>query len=152
MDLDVIITGNLDWMRKLSYENFHAARDFKCLWKRHRHAINSSVMVFNTANYDHVWVKYRDNQERITHMYHGDQNYIDEEIVDTKRELPPEKIVSYRWQVLHGGMDFKNRSYPHKDEIDVDIPVDASIVVFHGDPKPHEIDNNILKQFWRIDK
>lgn len=152
MDLDVIITGNLDWMRKLSYENFHAARDFKCLWKRHRHAINSSVMVFNTANYDHVWVKYRDNQERITHMYHGDQNYIDEEIVDTKRGLPPEKIVSYRWQVLHGGMDFKNRSYPHKDEIDVEIPVDASIVVFHGDPKPHQIDNNILKQFWRIDK
>jgi len=49
-------------------------------------------------------------------------------------------------------MDFKNRSYPHKDEIDVDIPVDASIVVFHGDPKPHQIDNNILKQFWRIDK
>jgi len=30
--------------------------------------------------------------------------------------------------------------------------VDTSIVVFHGDPKPHELDNNILKQYWQKDK
>lgn len=150
-DLDVIITGNLDWMRKLSMQNFWAARDFKCLWKPNRRAINSSVMAFDTRNYDHVWVKYRDNQERITHMYHGDQNYIDTEIVETKRWMPEEKIKSYRWQVLHGGMEFQRRTYPRKDEIDVLVEPDTSIVVFHGDPKPHEIDNK-LSNYWKKDK
>lgn len=151
MDLDVVITGNLDWMRKLSMQSFWAVRDFKCLWKSHRRAINSSVMAFDTRNYEHVWKKYKDNQERITHKYHGDQNYIDEEIVETKRHLPEEKIVSYRWQVLHGGMDFKTRAYPRKDEIDIELSPDASIVVFHGDPKPHEI-NNKLSEYWQKDK
>jgi hypothetical protein len=151
LDLDVVIAGNLDWMRKLSMQNFWAAKDFKCLWKPNRHAINSSVMAFDTRNYEHVWKKFRDNQNRITHMYHGDQNYIDEEIVDSKRWLPEEKIVSYRWQVLHGGMDFKTRAYPRKDEVDVELGPDVSIVVFHGDPKPHQISNK-LSEYWQTDK
>lgn len=152
MDLDVIITGNLDWMSKLSMQNFHATKDFKCLFKKHRRAINSSVMAFDTSNYEHVWTKFKDNSERIMFQYHGDQNYIDTEIVETKRLLPEEKIVSYRWQVLHGGMDMQTRGYPHKDKIDVKIDPDVSIVVFHGDPKPHELDNNKLKLLWQTDK
>jgi hypothetical protein len=151
MDLDVIITGKLDWLSNLSTENFWAVRDFKSLWKKHRRAINSSVMVFDTRNYEHVWKKYKDNQERITHKYHGDQNYIDEEIVENKRYLPEEKIVSYRWQVLHGGMDMESKTYPNKEKVDIELSPDASIVVFHGDPKPHEINNN-LNVYWHKDK
>jgi|TARA_B110000285_G_C15065766_1_gene585020 hypothetical protein len=152
MDLDVIITGNLDWMCNLSMQNFWAAKDFKCLFKAHRRAINSSIMLFDTGNYKHVWDKYKNNQDRITQQFHGDQNYIDEEIVETKRMIPDGKIASYRWEVLHGGMDMRTRAYPHRREIDVLIDPDTSIVVFHGDPKPHQLDNNILKQYWRLDK
>ena len=66
--------------------------------------------------------------------------------------IPDGKIASYRWEVLHGGMDMRTRAYPHRREIDVLIDPDTSIVVFHGDPKPHQLDNNILKQYWRLDK
>ena len=58
------------------------------------------------------------------------------------------RVRSFRWQVLHGGMEFLTRQYPKKQQIDVEIGPDTSIVVFHGDPKPHQIEKSILKDHW----
>ena len=35
-DLDIIISGNLDWMLRLSSEKFWAVRDFRYLWKKNK--------------------------------------------------------------------------------------------------------------------
>ena len=151
-DLDLMIIGDLNWMRKLPMEQFHAVRDFKCLWRKHRQAINSSIMAFDNRNFEHIWPKFRDNKDRLMHMYHGDQDYLNAEIIEHRRYLPENKIESYRWQVLHGGMDFRTRTYPQQQDIDVKIGDDTAIIVFHGDPKPHEVNNSKLQPYWRLDK
>jgi lipopolysaccharide biosynthesis glycosyltransferase len=55
LDLDVVITGNLDWIIRLPTRNFHAIHDFRRLWKPTSRTINSSVMYFNTNTYRYVW-------------------------------------------------------------------------------------------------
>lgn len=109
-------------------------------------------MAFDNRNFEHIWPKFRDNKDRLMHMYHGDQDYLNAEIIEHRRYLPENKIESYRWQVLHGGMDFRTRTYPQQQDIDVKIGDDTAIIVFHGDPKPHEVNNSKLQPYWRLDK
>ena len=152
-DLDVIITGSLDWMRKLSIEKqFWAVRDFRYLWRPNKYVINSSVMVFDATQHIDLWKNFAYNKTHMMKKYHGDQDYVYEYLKTTSpkmiRYFDVNKVRSFRWQVLHGGMEFLTRQYPKKQQIDVEIGPDTSIVVFHGDPKPHQIEKSILKDHW----
>jgi hypothetical protein len=58
-----------------------------------------------------------------------------------------ERVKSWRWQLKDGGYDFKTLKYKSPESGTV-ITDPVSVLVFHGDPKPHEIaDPNVL-QHW----
>ena len=148
-DLDIIVASSLKWLTQLDTRStFWAVRDFKYLWKDYNRQINSSVMVFDNSEMHWIWDKFYNNKEDIVKKYHGDQDYINECVIN-KEFLNEDKIKSYRWQVLHGGLDFKNRSYPRRDEIDVELTPDTSLVIFHGKPNPHEVNNAKLTSLWQ---
>jgi hypothetical protein len=54
---------------------------------------------------------------------------------------------SYRWQVLDGGYDFRRRR-PNQPDTGAEIAGDTSVIVFHGQPKPHEVRDPKIRNLW----
>ena len=89
----------------------------------------------------------------IRDRYNGDQDYVDNEVPESKKRwLDQNQVKSYRWEVMDGGMDFAYRNYPRRGEDRSHIFKNLSIIVFHGIPNPHEIDDEQVLSHWRVDK
>jgi hypothetical protein len=149
LDLDVVITNNIDWITALSRRNFWAIHDFRRMWKQSCRTINSSVMYFNTTTYQYIWEKFqRHALADITAQYKGDQDFVTEAVDRNHlRYFDLERIVSWRWQALDGGLRNRFRTY-HTPGAGTVIAPNTSILVFHGDPKPHEICDPVIKNHW----
>lgn len=148
-DLDVVITANIDWICQLPLDYFWAIRDFKHLWRSTHYGINSSVMWWNTTNWQYIWQKF--NQESIknvTQRYHGDQDYLTEQIpVKNLRFFDQNRVQSWRWQAFDGGYDFRKRAHLSPGA-GTDIK-NSSILVFHGHPKPDKVLDPVIQQHWQ---
>jgi hypothetical protein len=149
-DLDVVIVDNIDWITQLSPMFFWTVKDFRSLWRPELFNINSSVMYWNTTMWDKIWQEFSQHSSRIrmVHQHGGDQEYLNKVIPAQKRQfLDERRVVSWRWTALDGGMNFKNRTY-YKPGSGTLISPGNSILVFHGDPKPHEINDTVIKNHW----
>lgn len=150
-DLDVVIVDNIDWITNLSPAFFWTVRDFRSLWKPDLMNINSSVMYWNTTQWHNIWQNFNQQSERIrsTHQHGGDQEYLNTVIpAHRRRFLDEHRVISWRWTALNGGMNFKNRSYLRPGRGTILAPTN-SVLVFHGDPKPHEVTDAVICQHWK---
>lgn len=150
LDLDTVIVNNIDWIWQLPTTYFWAVRDFKYLWKPNHYLVNSSMMWWNTAKYDYVWQAFqqRDLFEVIRH-HHGDQDFVEAEISQTDRRcFDTEKVKSWRWQCLDGGYNFKKRNFVEPGRGTWFGP-ETSVLVFHGRPKPGEVTDPVIQQYWQ---
>lgn len=133
-DLDIVIIDKLDWMLDLPTDILWAVRDFKYLQNENLYQINSSVLKLNVSKFNWVWEKFKSSNiaEEIK-SYHGDQDYIEYVVAQNQRQyFPDQKITSWRWQAQNNIIDSQ-----------------TSVLVFHGQPKPHELtDNVVIKQHW----
>lgn len=148
-DLDVVITGSIDWVTQLSRRNFWAIHDFKRLWKPSCYTINSSVMYYDTNIYSYVWEKFqRHNLNDLVVQYKGDQDFITEAVDRSHlRYFDLDKVVSWRWQAFDGGLKNRFRTYNAPGSGTM-IPKNASILIFHGDPKPHNLTDPVITKHW----
>lgn len=120
-DLDVVIT---DYLYPLLFlDGFAIIRDW---WLP---GFNSSVMVL-TGNERDIW--YRFDPEMIPTLIMGDQQYISQELPDAQT-FPPDWFPSYK-----------------ADDCKAAAPPGALAVIFHGNPKPHEL-GGWVNQAWRND-
>lgn len=132
-DLDIIITNNL--LPVTLWEGFGIIKDWND-WgpepslegKTVTPMFNSSVMKLTGDEY-HVWEQFKpvvmDRFKR-----GGDQRWITARMPDAKT-FPPEWFASYKVSKC------------------VDqIPKDSLAVVFHGHPKPHEIKEGWVPNYW----
>jgi hypothetical protein len=149
-DLDVVITGNLDWILGLDTKYFWGIRDFRYLWSKRKTDLNSSVMYFNTDKFRYVWQEFKQMPEHYMNRMHGDQNYIQKRIPDaTRRSFDEMRVKSYKWELLDGGWD--NDLRRHKTPgAGTAIPHETSIAIFHGKPNPDEVcqNNPIIAKYW----
>lgn len=148
-DLDTVIVNNIDWIWKSRTNNFWAVKDFKYLWKPHYNSMNSSVMWWDTARFDHVW---RDFQSRdlleIVKKYHGDQDYLNTVIpANQQQHFDLEIVKSWRWQCLDGGYNFRKRQF-NSPGVGTVFGPETSILIFHGHPKPGDIQDPVILQHW----
>jgi hypothetical protein len=129
-DLDVIIVNSINWIAELDPQQFWAVNDFLYLQSGDGyHSINSSVMWYNTEKMSWLWDKFKP-----IHMaqHRGDQDYLEHEI-HHRQYFDTQKVLSWRWQAQNAPLNSL-----------------ASILVFHGQPKPHDLlDNVVVKQHWR---
>ena len=148
-DLDVVILANLDWMLELDTDYFWAVHDFRRHFRGVWYGINSSIMVWNTQRLSYVWRDFcGHNIQALTRQYQGDQDYLNRVIDDkVRRYLDINKVRSWRWEIKDGGMDFKKRVYKRPDAGSV-VPPDTHVMVFHGQPKPHEIQDAVVLNNW----
>jgi hypothetical protein len=149
-DLDTVIVGRLDWITELPTKFLWAPKDYRYLWKPSHQGINSSVMWWDTTRFDWVWRDFdQANLGQIMRHYNGDQDYISEKVPPNNiRTFLPMSAMSWRWQVKDGGMNFKTRQYQNPNS-GTHIDSRTSILVFHGSPKPHEVKDPVIENFWR---
>lgn len=151
-DLDTVITESLDWIRKLEKQYFWAVRDFRYLFRPNYQGLNSSIMYWDTVRFAPIWENFK--QRDITSVigcYPGDQDYLTD-MLDRKdiRFIPEAFVKSWRWQVHDGGMDFKTKTYFRPDAGGIMAP-GTKVLVFHGHPKPHEVNDPVVSRFWTMD-
>lgn len=148
-DLDVVITGSLDWLRDHKTHEFWAIRDYKHLWRPQWQGINSSMMYWDTVRHAYIWEQFRNRDiSRLVKEFPGDQDYLSSVITQKDLRFFDESLVqSWRWQVLDGGMDMRTRVYRRPNAGAVLGPK-TCVVVCHGRPKPHEIQDAVIQQHW----
>lgn len=140
LDLDVVITSDLSSLTELGADgNVWALDDFgyslmspRPLDDPHVRRLlggsgtcNSSVMVWRDDAGSEVWDRFN---PAVMDELHGDQNWI-------TRALWPEKL-----RLIPSGIA---KSYKYGQA------TKAPIVVFHGDPKPHQVHDAWVREHWR---
>lgn len=147
-DLDTVITGNLDWIWVLSTDQyFWALKDFQYLY-RNVIKINSSVMWFNNQLWKNVYKNLDLTKIRIANKHYGDQDHIYANIPRHRvKFLDSHRVNSWRWQAHDGGWDFANKKHKNPGA-GTKLEPDVSILVFHGNPKPHEIQDELTNKHW----
>ena len=148
-DLDLVLIRPVTWIVEQDPNYFWSVRDFRYLQGQKTYTVNSSVMWFNVPKFSHVWDQIK-NTDMLTlsRRYHGDQDFIDATIDrPSKRFFPETHVQSYRWECLDGGYDFRRRCY-HQPGAGIGVNDDASIIAFHGQPKPHQVQDPVVQKFW----
>ena len=151
LDLDTVITKNIDWIWNLNECYFWAIKDFRYLWRPTWTGINSSVMIWDTVKFNWIWKDFiSKNINATVKLYHGDQDYLNSLLDDKNRRFfDVESMKSWRWQCNDGGLDMTSRKY-RKPGLGTIVDSNTAIMVFHGRPKPHEISDSVVEQYWMV--
>jgi uncharacterized Rossmann fold enzyme len=125
IDLSTIITGRLDDIVK--YDG-----PFAILCDFYRpDGLQSAFMAWEAGTQDYIWDKWVESQQPIGPG--GDQAWIEIALrgkYDIWQAMFPNKFVSY--------------------QLNPEIPTVASVVKFHGTPKPHEVFTGWVPEVWKI--
>lgn len=126
LDLDTVITSGLDAIIKYDGE-FAILRDFY-----RPDGLQSSVMAWGANTHTHLWEWWVKAGKPI--LQGGDQEWIEESVyqVDKWQDLFPQCFVSYK---VHARRE---------------IPENAKMVIFHGEPRPHEVTTGWMPYIWKI--
>jgi hypothetical protein len=80
---------------------------------------------------------------------HGDQDYVSNAILDSERRLfDIEQVVSWRWQCQDGGYNFSRKCYKNPGA-GAKLNHRTSVMVFHGQPKPADLQDPIIMAHWK---
>ena len=122
MDLDTIVTGACDWLETVKDQEFVVLRD------PYRGAANPQAMgsgiMYWSGDVSYIWDAYKEHPT--TTLSGGDQAFLERYATATYLQDFTRSVVSYKAEVQKG--------YNWQD---------ASIVYFHGKPRPWE-QNEIL--------
>ena len=142
MDLDVVITGNIDCFYTHEAQlDFCGMNDFNPSTK----IWNSSIMRFKQQDlHGRIWHKFMSNRPEYLRQYPGDQNLISALIKNTPGcdSFPDSWTQSYKWYDRSGTRYSKQDwTYAHNGE--------SLVSVFHGQPNPHESEQEWVKNAWK---
>lgn len=133
LDLDVIVRGGLDKFVTLD-DTFKIIHDFNRSNVNNFNGSNSSIMSWNHQSHRYIWDRFQVNIPNYTTRMRGDQDFI--HLHAQKRVWYPQNwAISYRWEYL------KNKLYNETE---------TSVFVFHGKPKPIELQDKKLLDIWRL--
>lgn len=126
MDLDTCIVSSLD--EYMSYNGpFAILSDFY-----RPHGLQSSIMLWKPSSYlNGIWQDYLAAGCPI--VDNGDQGWI-------------EKFYIHRADIIQGL--YPNHFVSFKEHTSRGLPQDAHVVVFHGQPKPHQITDGWVPYIW----
>jgi len=152
MDLDVVISGNLNKLFEFSPGDWCVIRDFTRAMQPSWQKYNSSVVRFKTGQLDHVWQDFIKNPSAVIGSHFGDQDWLWTKAQGTARMWPDEWIRSWKWEIrkdrhLKAGQK-GSRTFVHDDH-NARPSEECCITVFHGDPNPHNCTDKWVVNNWR---
>lgn len=136
LDLDTIITSSIDEIAMYS-GRFFGLRDFF-----NQMGLGSGLMAWSNGDpvVAQIYEKFMESPE--AHMRNhrmGDQEFINNvlgQYIEYVQDMYPNKIYSYKKDCVDA----------HKN---IHIPPTASIVCFHGKPRPHHVTDPKIKQYFQ---
>ena len=127
-DLDTFVVGNIDNVVKYDGE-FCALRDFY-----HLSSMGSGLMSWHGDRVLRIYDEFKQNPNHYMQKYlsGGDQDFISyyKPSLEYFQDAFPGEVVSYKVHCQDA------------------LPQNAKVVCFHGNPRPHEITNNLGK-YWK---
>ena len=139
MDLDVVIMKNIDELATIGEsKNFVGMNDFN----PSSGLFNSSIMRFNNQYHSIIWKEYLKRKTEFNNA-HGDQDIISAIIKSHEDTIafPDSWTQSYKWYDRSGTRYSKSAmTYEHNGE--------SLVTVFHGQPNPHESEQEWVKKAW----
>lgn len=149
-DLDVVIVDSIDWIWQLPLDRFWAVRDFKYLWRPTWPGLNTSVMWWDTSQYESLWAEFNgQGPAAVAAQYPGDQDYVTARLPQSQQaRLDYNRVISWRWQALDGGYDPAARQHCEPGA-GTRIDPGVSVLVCHGQPKPHQVSDPVIVQHWK---
>ena len=155
LDLDVVISDNIDRLFFYSPENWCIIRDFTRQMRPDWQKYNSSVIRFKTGQLERLWNDYSTNWKQVQSRFFGDQDWLYD--ASTKAGMPgtlfPDNWVrSWKWEIRHSkefepGRAKGNRIFKTIEH--VEPPKECVITVFHGDPNPHNCQDPWVVRNWK---
>ena len=147
VDLDVIIIKDLKIFWDLIIaDDLYICRDFNRQFLPSYQACNSSIMGWKNSSFDYVFRKFTLNATESMKRYRGDQDYIQAH-VPTRIFWPDDLAMSWKWECWRRG---KLGSENYKSEkLQTYIKQDTRILVFHGQPKPEQCEDQRMINLWR---
>lgn len=148
-DLDIVILRDITYMCHVNLDYFWTLRDFRYLWRPNWSGINSSIMVWSGHRYHWIWDRVQAQDiDKIMDQYPGDQDYLSRLIPAAEIQFfEDQRFQSWRWQVWDGGMDLRTRQCREPGRGPQPSP-DCDAVIFHGRPKPHQINHPWIQRHW----
>ena len=148
-DLDTVICNSINWVLDCDPKYFWAVKDFKHLWRTDWQGLNSSILYFDNRYYTHIWQYFhRLPLDSVIKQYPGDQDFLSSQIpLNQLRFFDTNLVKSWRWEILDGGLDMKSRKYRRPGAGAV-VPKDTSLMIFHGTPKPKEVQDPFVVHNW----
>jgi len=132
-DLDIIIVDNIDIFAKYNGHFCGVAPHMRS--NRKTGHIGGSVLSFVGGTTGYLWDEVYSNVEKYSNgKYQGNERFILRDLLDNSdywQDLYPKKLVSYKFNCKCG------------------VPNGASIIQFHGRPRPHEVNAEWVKEHWR---
>lgn len=147
LDLDVIVFNNIDKLFYYNSNDFCIIEDFYA--KRNRkNGMNSSCFRFESGSYSEVYYDFMSNSSNIMKSMHGDQDWIQSKIKENYSYWPHSWIKSYKWEMC---LEKNIRKVADRYIVNQEPKIENEncIAVFHGCPKPHQIDQSWCIENWR---
>lgn len=152
LDLDIVICNNIDKLFEFYPGKFCALRDFTRAMRPGWQKYNSSVIRFEKGQLDYVWQDFIANPRNVIRRHFGDQDWLWEKANGMAQYFPDNWIRSWKWEIRSdktwkpGGVK-GNRTFNTIEN--VKPKNDNLIVVFHGDPNPHNCFDPFIVDNWR---
>jgi hypothetical protein len=158
-DLDIIICDNIDRLALNTQpaskhsdlgDTIMGIQDFNRAFYPGWKILNSSAMSWMHGRHSEIWDNFKTNPKSAQRL-HGDQDWIWQQARHKIIFWPKEWIQSYKWEIRsREELVMRNGSRGFKSvRNDITIPKDCSVLVFHGDPKPQDIQDKIVLDYWK---
>ena len=145
LDLDLVIIKNIDNLWLHEPEKFCIIRDFNRYRIPNWHKFNSSIFRFESANYHFLWDNLVSDFSQIK-KFHGDQDWIHSQLKHGFSFWPEKWIQSYKWEIRNRS-EITNKRF--REIANPEVNPETSILVFHGEPNPHDVKDPIIVDNWR---
>ena len=134
LDLDLVVTGNLDKFFEFKKTNYCVIEN----WTQKGKKIgNTSCFRFNIGKHKNIFDNFQKSPTKIWKKYHIEQVYISKEI-NSQHFWPMDWCQSFKHSLLP--------SWPMRIWKPSELPKDTSIVAFTGKPDP----DDVLKGVWPV--
>lgn len=149
-DLDIVIHSNIDRLPGYHSDQFIGIHDFNRKFYSSWKQVNSSVLAWNHRSQNHIWEQFKSNPREAQRLQ-GDQDWIWKLCKDKIKFWPREWIQSYKWEIrkrddltlANGKRRFKTIDHSVEPE------QGCCVTVFHGDPKPQDVQDKFVVDNWR---
>ena len=136
LDLDLVITGNLDRFFDFKPGHYCVIENWTQLGEN---IGNTSCFRFPAGKYDFVFQKFQKNPEKIWKKFHIEQIYLSDEI-KSQVFWPSDWCKSFKHNLLP--------KWPFRIWQSAKLPLETSIVAFTGKPDP----DDVIKGKWPVKK